>query len=173
MAEIPNPAPNEDMPAAHHAVDDEIDHLASVLQSREHRVQELEATLTAAQATIEKLRHELSRYPSTDQQEAEIADAEHLEREYGVTFERMPMDSYPGRPYTTPHEIAAQKQTGYHKRSVQRVISNGLVHAAELAGRAVLYPSGVKELFTREQQQREDWNPRRHPGWRKDHHSTH
>lgn len=114
------------------------------------------------------LRKTLGRYdncPSLEQQTQEIALAEQLGAERGITFHQMPSTVYPGRPYVTQQDLFRQGITHYSRQNISRLSrSVGALVAIVIGDRVLLPPEAVEMLMKREAAASCDPSPRRRPG---------
>ncbi|HEX6508272.1 MAG TPA: hypothetical protein VF221_11625 [Chloroflexota bacterium] len=124
-------------------------------------IRELEAENTDLRRTIQSY----DNFPTLEQQELEAALAKRLQEERGITFQEMPSDIYPGKPYVTQQDLLRQGITRYSRQNISRLARSVSALAAVIIGdRVLLPPEAVEELIERETAASRDPSPRRQPG---------
>lgn len=85
----------------------------------------------------------------------------------GLIFQRIPEDWYPGKPFTTPRELAESDVTAYTQKSILYLMKRNNIGGIELAGNKVLEVDDVIKIKELENAPAVDGTNRGRPaGWK-------
>lgn len=121
-------------------------HTADQTPTGENREQALLARIAALEEENAALKARLAHEPTEEQKAAERQRAREQEQQYGIVYDYIPNNIYPGKPIVLASHLKKHGVTVYTVIHQGRLVRNKEIDGAVLVGKAALSPMGVDQL---------------------------